>query len=182
VAGINVDPHLDVRERPGSGMPYRRLLEAGTIDGYRFSVLALGRYTNAREHLEFLHAHGGTTVSSQQILADTATGAVDAAFSKLAEAPVSFLSIDLDAVDAAYAPGVSARNPVGIRPAIAGDLAERAGRTPSLRHFELVELSPTRDDPAFDPADPATAGRTARLAAYLFRRFVSGVAAREPVA
>lgn len=178
VAGINVDPHLDMRERPGSGMPYRKLIEAGTINPNHFSTIALGRYTNNTDHLTFAQSHNVHLVSAQHMLEHAAADTINHAFDRLAQSPVSFLSIDIDSIDAAHAPGVSARNPAGLTPTLAGDLAERAGRTPSLRHFEIVELNPLRDDPPFDPSNPATAGRTARLVAYLFRRFVAGVAAR----
>ena len=62
-----------------------------------------------------------------------------------------------------FAPGVSAVNPMGVTPAIAASVAEQAGSNPMVRHFDIMELSPTHDD-----------GRTARLAALLFIHFLAG--------
>jgi len=179
VAGMNVDPHLDVRERPGSGMPYRKLIEAGAIDPGGFTTAALGRFTNNADHLSYLTDRGGAYILAEDLRSGAGADQLDVAFDKLEAAHASFLSIDLDSIDAAYAPGVSARNPAGLTPGLAASLAERAGRTRSVRHFELMELAPPHDDPPFDPANPKTAGRTARLAAHLVRHFVAGVAERQ---
>lgn len=178
VGGVNVDPHLDMRERPGSGMPYRRLIDAGVLNPNCFSTVALGRFTNNAEHIAYALSQNVHLVPAQSMIDGVASDAIDEAFERIRTADVGFLSIDIDAIDASHAPGVSARNPAGITPSIAGYLAERAGKAENIRHFELVELSPLLDDPPFDPVDPAAVGRTARLAAYLFRRFVAGVAMR----
>jgi formiminoglutamase len=75
-----------------------------------------------------------------------------------------FVSVDLDGLDAAFAPGVSAPNPLGLRVGDAMELAEAAGRDSRVRHFDLMELCPPHD----------LGARTARTAAYLFLAFVSG--------
>jgi len=55
-----------------------------------------------------------------------------------------FMSIDLDALDPCFAPGVSTPYPLGMRPR---ELLGLAGRffTPDLLGFELVELAPALD-------------------------------------
>lgn len=79
-----------------------------------------------------------------------------------------FLSLDLDAIDSSQAPGVSASNPSGLSVHHAAQLAESAGREPRVRHFDIMELCPSHD----------VAGRTARVAAYLFMSFLAGFAER----
>jgi len=162
LGGVNVDAHLDVRERIGSGMPFRRLIEGGYLDPARFTELGLNRFANDRPDLEWLRAQGAELVLVESVLRDGAQSAQR--WSRvLADGP-GFLSIDLDGLDAAVAPGVSARNPLGLRVEHAAELAEAAGALPGVRHFDLMELCPVHD----------VDGRTARVAAYLFLTFVAG--------
>jgi formiminoglutamase len=169
VGGINLDAHTDVRETVGSGMPFRRLIEEGAVDPRRFVVAGLGRFTNAKEHLEWLATRGSTLASIEEVLElgvlarnwlDAATGT-----DKNGSA---FVSIDLDVLDGAQVPGVSALNPVGVPVPGVCHLAEAAGADPRVRHFDLMELSP--------PHDPS--GRSARVAALLFLSFMAGFATR----
>jgi formiminoglutamase len=94
-------------------------------------------------------------------------GALDTAFHAAFGGP-GFVSIDLDALDGAWAPGVSAVNPDGLDVSTVGVLAERAGRTENVLQIDFMELSPPHD----------LDGRTARVAAHLFLRFLAGLMAR----
>ena len=75
-----------------------------------------------------------------------------------------FVSIDLDGLDAASAPGVSAPSPLGLGVGHATRLAEAAGGDARGGHFDLMELCPAHD----------LGGRTARVAALLFLSFIAG--------
>lgn len=166
VGGINIDPHLDVRETPGSGMPFRALIDGGHLNPRRFSTLGVGRFSNSREHIEWLGSRGGAIASIEELVRDP--GATFRAAMARSGDHV-FVSFDLDSLDGAYAPGVSAVNPGGLTPREATMLARAAGSEPRVRHFDLMELNPAHDDE----------GRTARLAAFLFMSFVSGFAERD---
>lgn len=165
--GINVDAHLDVRDRVGSGMAFRRLIDGGFLAPRWFAEVGLGRFVNDEADLRWLADKGATLVSADAILAATLPTARlrDIAFAHPAAA---FLSVDLDGIDAAQAPGVSALNPMGLNVRHVADLVEAAGASPKVRHFDLMELSPPHDH----------AGRTARLAAFLLLTFVAGFEAR----
>jgi formimidoylglutamase len=168
LGGLNVDAHLDVREAVGSGMPFRWLIDGGYLDARRFAVLGASRFAHASEHARWL-GEGGAAVFGVGAVRDD-TGTVDHAFSVAFGSVLArsmapgFVTIDLDAIDGAYAPGVSAVNPSGLDVPTLADIAERAGRTPGVRHFDLMELSPPHD----------VDGRTARVAALLFLHFVAG--------
>lgn len=169
LGGLNVDAHLDVRQEVGSGMPFRRLIEKGHLDASRFAVLGASRFVHAGEHVRWL-AEGGAAVFGIDAVRDDAAATIDHAFSLAFGSALArptlpgFVTIDLDAIDGAYAPGVSATNPFGLEVATVAGIAERAGRTAGVRHFDLMELSPPYD----------VDGRTARVAALLFLHFVAG--------
>lgn len=153
IAGIYFDAHLDVRATAGSGMPFRRLVEdcgvsALHLHGFRPLV-------NSLEHLDWFRAHGGRTHPENAKVV-------------LPKAKNLFVSFDLDVLDAAHAPGVSALNPAGWNVREAEAWVRACGADPRVRCFDLMELNP-----AHDPD-----GRTARAAAHLFLSFLQGFAQR----
>lgn len=164
---LNVDAHPDVRP-PGeagghSGSPFRQALDhpSGACRGYR--VVGLQRASVAREHLAFLAEAGAGWRWREDVDAsvlEEEVGGLDAP---------ALVSLDLDAVDAAHAPGVSAPAAGGLAPAEWLATAEAAGRTPAVRSLDVVELNPRFD----------VDGRTARLAAHTVWRFLAGLATRE---
>jgi formiminoglutamase len=164
-----IDPHLDVRDTPGSGMPFRRLVEDCGVG--RLLIAGHSPLVNAREHTAWFHAHGGTIADDdwadrlEEDADDAGTPELLAPIEGCAHLAVSF---DLDAIDAAFAPGVSARNPAGLDPRRASRAIFRLAADPRVRCLDLMELSPPHDDP------PGGAGRTARLAAHLFLHALMG--------
>jgi len=152
MSGVYFDAHLDVREEVGSGMPFRRLVEdCGVRELY---VHGLDRYANSAEHVAWFQGHGGR---------------VDP-FGSRDPWPSGelFVSFDLDVLDAAFAPGVSAPNPSGWAPREAMEWVRSAGRQEGVRCFDVMELNPRHD----------VGGRTARLAARLLLAFLDGFAER----
>jgi formiminoglutamase len=153
LAGLYFDAHLDVRETDGSGMPFRRLVEdcgisALHLHGFRSIV-------NSRAHFAWFKAQGGKTYA--------ATAPVT-----LPRARHLFVSFDLDVLDAAQAPGVSAPNPAGWTVREAEAWVQACGADPRVRCFDLMELNPKHDP----------AGHTARVAAHLFLGFLAGFVTR----
>jgi formiminoglutamase len=164
---LNWDAHPDVRElrdgRPHSGSPFRQALDhpSGACRGYR--VVGLLPHATARDHLDFVERHGGSWRWGQ----DLDAGAVEGEYGALD--PPAMVSFDLDAVDAAFAPGVSAPAAGGLDPSLWLRAAGGAGRARAVRSAGVVELSPPHDRD----------GRTARLAAATVWRVLVGLVARE---
>jgi formiminoglutamase len=153
LAGVYFDAHLDVRETAGSGMPFRRLVEDCGVTALH--VHGFQPLVNSREHLAWFRANGGRTHLDPSKIA-------------LPKAKDIFVSFDLDVLDAAHAPGVSALNPSGwsVREAEAWMLV--CGADKRVRCCDFMELNPAYD----------TDGRTARVAAHLFLTFLQGFAQR----
>jgi formiminoglutamase len=153
-SGLYFDAHLDVRDTPGSGMAFRRLVEdCGVRD---LAIVGLNPAVNARHHHDWFLTHGGRVI--------------DAADAPAAPDLPCFVSFDLDALDAAHAPGVSAINPAGMTVREAQRWVHALARRPNVKCFDLMELCP--------PHDPQ--GRTARVAAHLFLAFLRGWSERAP--
>lgn len=156
--GVYLDAHLDVREERGSGMPFRRILESTPCA--KLTVVGLDPFANSREHVEWFRANRGEIgqrdLSAESFFASRSNTAM-------------FVSIDMDAVSSAFAPGVSAVNPVGLAPETVEAWAFHAGRSSSVKYMDLMEFNPAYD----------TDGRTARVAARLFLAVVAGFAGRD---
>ena len=181
LGGINVDAHLDVRETVGSGMPFRALIEGGILDPRKFTVVGAGLFANTREHCEWLTSRGARIIGIENVMefgvseTDTFTRAMRrAAIGSTQRLGTGFVSIDMDSLDAAHAPGVSAMNPMGLTVRQVEQIARQAGEHPAVKHFDIMELSPPHDL----TGAPGSGGRTARIAALLFLSFIRGFAER----
>jgi formiminoglutamase len=152
MVGVYFDAHLDVREQISSGMPFRALVEQCGVR--ELHVHGLNPDVNAVDQRRWFATHGGH-VDRFEPGDPWPEGEL-------------FVSLDMDVIDQAYAPGVSAMNPCGWSPEQASAWARAAGRTPTVRCFDIMELSPPNDEH----------GRTARLAAHLCLAFLRGLAER----
>ncbi len=163
IEGVYLDAHLDVRANPGSGMAFRRLIE--DCDVRSLTCIGLDPLSNTQEHFDWFTAHGGRLEAPASFPADSMPRC-------LASSAPLFVSIDLDVLDAAFAPGVSAMNPAGLDPRTVSAYAQAAGRSPAVRCFDIMELNPLHDE----------SGRTARLAAHIFLEFLRGLGERDRAA
>ncbi|MAY75134.1 MAG: hypothetical protein CMJ31_10530 [Phycisphaerae bacterium] len=154
LVGVYFDAHLDVRDAEGSGMPFRRLVDRCGVT--ELHVHGLDPNANTAEHTNWFAAHGGRVDPFEPE-------------DKWPEGDL-FVSFDLDVIDAAYAPGVSAMNPAGWAPRTAARWVYAAGQCERVRCFDIMELAPT-----LDPS-----GRSSRLAARLLLEFMRGFAERNP--
>lgn len=166
LTGVYLDAHLDVRETPGSGMAFRRLVEECGVSSLH--VHGLDLLSNTREHVAWFESHGGVIHADRDGIASPPHFPSPAGGEGGARDGGIFVSLDLDVIEMSAAPGVSAPSPAGWPPWRADVWALAAGREPSVRCFDIMELNPAHD---FD-------NRTARLAARLFLSFLRGLAER----
>jgi formiminoglutamase len=159
----NIDAHPDVRPlRDGlghSGSPFRQALEhaSGLCRGYR--VEGLQPSAAASAHLTYLSARGARFGFRRNFDPESL---YDGAGDTLA-------TFCLDAVDQAFAPGVSAPSTDGLSPGEWLRAAYLAGASPQVSSADVVELNPGLDRD----------GQTARLAARTVWELLRGLAARE---
>jgi formiminoglutamase len=162
VAIHNIDAHPDVRPlKRGlghSGSPFRQALEhpSGACVSYR--VEGLQPYACPASLLTYLNEHAAPYGYRRSFAGDTlydTEGAMLATFC-------------LDAVDQAFAPGVSAPSSDGLWPAEWLAAAYRAGSSMHVRSADVVELNPRLDRDV----------QTARLAAHTVWELLRGIASR----
>jgi len=167
---ITIDAHLDVREYAdaaslSSGTPFRRALETEVLDGARVAMVGIRRFANSRHYLDWARERGIHLVSVDEVAANGAAETARAALEVATRgADALYLSIDIDAADAAFAPGVSATGIGGLSAREMIGLVSTIARHPKLIGADVMELSPPYDQDA----------RTARLAARLVLELLAG--------
>ncbi len=176
--GITLDAHFDVRAvKDGhitSGSPFWNMLEnIEEIQGKHFVEIGINGLINAQEHFEYLSQKQSRIFFLNEVRRLGMAQVVEKALQIAAhQTKFLFFSIDLDAIAEAFAPGVSAPSPEGLRPEDAATAAYLAGLHEKTAYFDIMELNPLFDGD----------GRTARLAAALVLHFACGVAQQKTVA
>ena len=175
---LNWDAHPDVREpswresadaaerRDGhSGSPFRQAIVHSSGRCRHYRVAGLAPWSSAADHIKWIREAGGRvdflSVELERQLLEDATGLY-------AETSPEMVSFDLDAVEAGAAPGVSAPAALGMKPGSWLAAAREAGRHPTVRSVDVVELCPDHD----------VEQRTARLAASTVWQVLAGYSAR----
>ena len=161
---LNWDAHVDVRplvdDEGHSGSPFRQAIEHPGGTCIEYTVAGLQPHAVARAHAEYVAAHGGRCLWRSEDIAAIADEAADG--------DDRMVSFDLDAVDQAFAPGVSAPCTGGFTVSEWLTAARHAGRNPTVGSCDVVELNPSLDRD----------GQTARLAALTVWMMLAGVAER----
>lgn len=164
---VNLDAHFDLRggARGNSGTPFREIAERCAAQGVPFAYLALGINEDANTAALFARAR---QLGAQWRL-DRAMGAWQLAETRaqLAEFVASVdrvhLSIDLDVLPAATAPGVSAPAARGVDLSIIECLIDELLAVGKVWVTDIAEYNPRHD------IDQRTARVAARLVARLCR-------------
>jgi len=163
---LNVDAHADVRELVveggHSGSPFRQALELGERAPERYTVFGLQPQSVSRRHVEYLDENPTSRIWRSESTVDKFDEILADGSSEL------MVTFDLDAVDEAFAPGVSAPCANGLQVEDWLKMSRASGVASHVTSMDVCEFNPLHD----------IEGRTARLAALTVWTFVSGLAAR----
>ena len=164
---LNLDAHFDLRPdaRPSSGTPFRQILEQEAQAGtrVRYGVVGISEASNTQALFDAADAHGVQYLLDEQCTAAQLDSVLAFVERFLEGVDLLYLTLDLDALPAAVAPGVSAPAAYGVPLEVLERVAEQAAATGRLAVFDVAEMNPRYD------AD----GRTAKTAARLIHRVVT---------
>ncbi|WP_436909534.1 formimidoylglutamase [Halosimplex marinum] len=168
LGAISFDAHLDCRQirdgtGPTSGTPYRQLFAEGLDE---LAVVGARNFETATAYHDFLHEQGGRVFTPADV-ADDPIDAMDDAIASLGDVDAIYVSVDLDVLDAAAAPGVSAPTPGGLSTRELYRLLEHVATHGRVAGFEAVECAPPLEE----------GGRTADAAARAVAHFLASLAA-----
>ncbi len=170
---LNVDAHLDLRKpnpQPTSGSPFYLAIEAGVLDPALFVEFGIQSHCNGAEVWAYAEKKKIRILPFSQ-LRGKAVKAFQVELKRLASrCDAVIVSVDLDSVCQAHAPGVSAPQSEGFTSSQLIQFAEIAGSHPKVISLGIFELNPFHD----------IADRTARLAATTAWHFLESTLRQQP--
>jgi len=159
---VNVDAHFDLRravDGPTSGTGFYQMAEACRERNlpFRYCCLGIQRAGNTRALFERADSLGVQYRLAEALSREIAFEAEHSLRTFVDASDLLYLSVDLDAFHASYAPGVSAPNALGLTPTQVLPLLQSVMASGKVAALDIAELNPAYD----------IDGRTARLAASL---------------
>jgi formiminoglutamase len=155
---LNLDAHFDLRDEPeaSSGTPFLQMARAEAAAGrdFRYAVVGISEPNNTRALFDTAQKLGVRYLLDEDCGAERVREFV-AGF--LADVDILYLTIDLDVLPAAVAPGVSAPAAYGVPLAVISAVCRQVAQSGKLLHLDVAELNPEFD----------IDGRTAKVAARL---------------
>jgi agmatinase len=155
---VLIDTHLDTAvdvggEELSNCCPITRAIEAGFAPE-RTVLIGISGWMNPRSELAYCRERGITVIWLEDIWAAGLAATIERALSITGER--MYLTVDVDSLDAAYAPGTSVPTPGGLTARELLGLVRGLAR-PGLAGLDVVETAPSLE------ATSATAGMAVRV-------------------
>jgi agmatinase len=170
---VHFDTHTDTATEVfgldvSHGTPMYRLVEEGRVDPRRYVQIGLRGYWPGTAEFEWQAARGITSFFAHDVRELGIEQVVERALEVVGEGP-AFLSIDVDVLDPAFAPGTGTPEPGGLTSAELLWAARTVAARAQLVSADVVEVIPT----AVGSADV-----TALVAERTVREVMTGIALR----
>jgi agmatinase len=173
VALIHFDTHTDTASEVfgvglSHGTPMYRLVEEGAVDASRYVQIGLRGYWPGEPEFRWQKERGVTSIFMHDIRELGITDVIAGAARVLGGGPV-FMSVDVDVLDPAFAPGTGTPEPGGMTPADLLWACRTLAAKVELVGADVVEVAPTA---------VGTADVTALVADRVVREILTGIALR----
>ncbi len=167
VGVIQWDAHHDVRsfENGGrtNGTPFRSLIEGGHLKGEHLVQMGIRDFSNSKVYHDYTIEKGIHVYSMGAIEKVGLPSILSTELTRLEkEVDCIYLSVDMDVVDQAFAPGCPAVGPGGLTSRELLTSIEIAANHPKVMAMDIVEVDPSKD----------IRDMTTRLAAYIMIKFM----------
>jgi agmatinase len=175
VGVINFDSHFDVRVSHGgeisSGTPFRLALErsGGKIRPENFVEIGPHGFHAQRVYREYIDKQGIRLITAQEVHTRGLGSVLEQAIAWATDrVEALYVSVDIDALDCAWAPGTGNPAPGGLTGTQILEAASTLGRHPLTCAFDVVEISPPLD----------VANLTVIMGREIIMNFLGGLALR----
>lgn len=147
---IQFDTHLDLRatetDGPTNGTPIKQLLEQGTVRGEDIYNIGLHGFFNGPSLVAAANHYGVNRITLKQFRQQGAAAVIQQAMEALKQkVDIVYVTVDMDVLDIAYAPGVPASTPGGMRTDELFDVLYEIGKYDIVKGMDFVCLDPRRD-------------------------------------
>ncbi|MFZ3579012.1 formimidoylglutamase [Virgibacillus sp. DJP39] len=169
VGVIQFDAHHDLRNvedgGPTNGTPFRRLIEDGTLKGENLVQIGIRDFTNAKAYDDYAKEHGVVVYTMQDLVRESILAILERELKLLGDrVDVIYLSVDMDVLDQAFAPGCPAIGPGGMDSSALLAGVHLAAQHEKVKAMDIVEIDPTID----------IRNMTSRVAANVMLQFMLG--------
>lgn len=163
---IQFDAHFDLRNTedggPSNGTPFRQLIENDVIHGNQLIQIGIRDFSNGRLYHDYAKDQGVTIHTMGDIKREGLLPLLQKSVDQLKQTTDNiYLSLDMDVLDQAYAPGCPAIGPGGLDSHSLIEGIQWLAQDPSVKGMDIVEIDPTLD----------FRNMTSRLAAYIIMQF-----------
>ena len=147
---VQFDTHADTGTenwgvKYAHGTPFRHLIDEGHIRGDRLIQIGLRGYWPWREEFDWARKVGVRWHRMEEVTERGIDFVIDATLDELGDAAAIWLSVDVDALDPAYAPGTGTPEPGGLTTRELLRAVRRLVLERGLAGMEVVEVSPPYD-------------------------------------
>jgi formiminoglutamase len=170
---VQLDSHMDVRNLedggPSNGTPIRGLIESGTVEGIHIAQIGLHSFVNSKPYREYALSKGITQFTASQVAKEGIAPLVEQALAVAGNGTEAiYVTVDMDVLDQAYAPGVPAMVAAGMTSWQLLEAVYLLGVHPKVQGFDIVCV-----DPVYDARRA-----TVRMTLHTILTFLAGYAKR----
>lgn len=164
---IQFDAHHDLRNLedggPTNGTPFRTLLESGVIKGRHLIQVGIRNFSNSPVYRDYAVQQGVSVLTMNQVRCSNIVELLKKHIEKIEkEVDAVYVSIDMDVLDQAFAPGCPAIGPGGMDSVTVLDAISYLGGLEIVKGMDIVEIDPTLD----------FRDMTSRVAAHIILNFL----------
>jgi guanidinobutyrase len=150
VAVVQFDTHADTAQEIwgtelSHGCPFRHLITRGAITGHRLVQVGLRGGWPFREEFDWMRRAGLRWHRMEEVFERGIDAVIDAVLAEIDDAPNLFLSVDIDVLDPAFAPGTGTPEPGGMSTRELLRAVRRLTLSKGIVGMEVVEVSPPYD-------------------------------------
>ena len=177
VGMVHFDAHADTADSSYGGVliahgrPMRRLIESGAIPGKNFVQVGLRGYWPPQTLFDWMREQGMRWHPMSEIAARGFDPVLADAIREALEGPeYIYLSVDIDVLDPAFAPGTGTPEPGGITSTELLAAVRRITSSVKLVAVDIVEVSPPYDGPGAITAEVAHRVALEAISALAWKR------------
>ncbi|MBR4020239.1 MAG: formimidoylglutamase [Firmicutes bacterium] len=147
---VNFDAHFDLRpydNGPSSGSMFRQIADIYKEENvtYRYLPLGIQKHSNTVSLFKYAQENDVNYILAKEIQNSTYAVILEKIDTFLFHCSSAYMTICTDVFSAAYAPGVSATQALGLEPEAVLPIIKHILRTRKVRGFDICEISPRFD-------------------------------------
>ena len=147
---VNFDAHFDLRpyeNGPSSGSMFRQIADIYSDEKvpYHYMPLGIQKHSNTVSLFKYAQEHDVNYILAKEIQNSTYAVILEKVDNFLFNCSSAYITICTDVFSAAFAPGVSATQALGLDPEAVIPIIKHILRTRKVRGFDICEISPRFD-------------------------------------